>query len=224
MNYQRHIKDLIHSKYVEEICIIGNTLFSAIQKRIKPVMDCVDKEKFNLACFIKSEESIARKILLNLKPRAKEFLEQETYDSIDEAFEQEISFINDIFRMNYELEVDGFENKVLEIIDLLLDENSDLSYGNTFKNTFSPNIKGYKDLKIYFKYNNYFFEIQFHTKESNSLNKKTHGIYEVFRNMDPCDERESLKLDRNKLFDGLSIPEIHENVIIERIESYGNKK
>ena len=221
MNYKRHIKDLIHYRYVKEICIIGNDLFNVVQKRIEPVLDLADKEKFNLACFIKSEESIARKILLNLKPRALEFLEQETYDEIDEAFEQEMKALDDVFRMNYELEVEQFEDKVVEILGLLLKDNNDLSYGGKFKNKFSSETKGYKDLKVYLKYRDYLFEIQFHTKESNALNKKTHGIYEVFRNMEPCDDRESLKLDRDRLFEGLSVPDIHEDVIIGSIKEYG---
>ena len=221
MNYKRHIKDLIHLRYVKEICITGNILFNIVQKRIEPMLSFVDKEKFNLACFIKSEESIARKILLNLEPKELKFLEQETYDEIDEAFEEEIKSMDDIFRMNYELEVEHFEDRVVEILQLLLKDNKDLTYGGKFKNRFNSETKGYKDLKVYLKYCGYLFEIQFHTKESNDLNKKTHGIYEVFRNMKPCDDRESLKLDRDRLFEGLSVPEIHEDIIIERIKEYG---
>ena len=220
MNYIRRIKDKVHIEYVERICRIGSELYNDITERTKTIDYFLDKEKFNLGCFIKSEESITRKILKDLTTMHNKFLEQETYDLIDASFENEIKEMQDIFRMNFELDVENFEEELALVIEKLLENNRDLAYSGIFDNSFKSDKIGFKVFKIHFIYQSYFFEVQFHTKESNLLNKKTHRIYEVFRSMEPCDERESLKLDRNLLFKDLLIPHFDENKIIEKVRGY----
>jgi hypothetical protein len=96
--------------------------------------------------------------------------------------------LRDTLRYTFIIPIDEFSEKLEEIIKIF--ENYQIylyEKDKNFKNTFCDgNI--YKGVNTSFKYDEFIFEVQFHTQESFNLKMDTHRIYEALRlgNIDEC--------------------------------------
>lgn len=139
----------------------------------------------------KSQESLARKILLNAHTEE---------ISLEEAAED----ISDVLRYTMCIEPDVYVSKATDVLKSLEDKGYTVV---KFKNKWDGDT--YKGLNTLLKYpDGIVFELQFHTPESYEVYNKTHEYYEIARAEDSTEEQvEEATRIRRELNEGLTIPE-----------------
>lgn len=151
-----------------------------------------------------------------------------TYQTPEKEIESDFNLafnnIQDLFRINIEINEKKFEKGAIHLLKVIKCVN-DISLNNNFpvpfKNSFANN-GGCKDFKVLLIYKKYSLEVQIHTKESENMNLNTHGIYEVFRTLeDGTEEKELLREDRDKLFSTVLSPSFDSLKIMKEVFDYG---
>lgn len=139
----------------------------------------------------KSQESLARKILLNAHTEE---------ISLEEAAED----ISDVLRYTMCVEPDVYVSRATDVLKSLEDKGYTVV---KFKNKWDGDT--YKGLNTLLKYlDGIVFELQFHTPESYEVYNKTHEYYEIARAEDSTEEQvEEATRIRRELNEGLEIPE-----------------